>query len=184
MNDSSLRQKYLSLVARLYELAAEFTDSELKAIHENLVARDDRGIAKAIDALMMLHGVVETAKNVPSAERAGPRLPSLPPMSSSTRLVSSPPKTSRKDSLSGESLEKLLNDRDIFPRTQDVVKVVPGNLQLQSKEGRGRYIKRVIRHVASLDESSRNKFRKVLSDELAKRPHNFVSQWKNLIKEL
>lgn len=173
MNNSSLRQKYLSLVARLYELAAEFTDSELKAIHETLVAKDERGVAKAVDALMLLHGVSETVKNVPVSESAGSRAHSA-----------SSAKISRKDSLSSESLEKLLNDRDIFPRTQDVANVVPGNLQLQHKEGRDRYIKRVIRYVASLDDSSRNQFRKVLSDELAKRPHNFVSQWKNLIKEL
>jgi hypothetical protein len=176
MNNSSLRQKYLSLVARLYELAAEFTDSELKAIHETLVDKDERGIAKAVDALMLLHGVVATARNVPVSESAGARV-----FSSSS---SSSQKFSRSDSLSSEFLEKLLSDRDLFPNTQDVVKLVPGDLRLQHKESRGRYIKRVIRHVASLDESSRNRFRKILADELAKRPPNFVSQWKTLIKEL
>ncbi|MCA8237155.1 hypothetical protein [Burkholderia cenocepacia] len=169
MTNLSIRQKYLSLVARLYDLAADYTDAELRTMHENFVAKDDQGITAAINALMTLHGAglsESKAKKLKSE--------TSPPVA----------RADPSDILNEKSLESLLNDRDLFPTLDDIKKIVPGDFPLQHKEGRGRYIKRVIRYALSLDNVTKDGFRKALSSELAKRPDNFVSRWKNLIREL
>lgn len=169
MTNSTIRQKYLSLVARLYDLAADYTDSELRTMHENFVAKEDQGITTAINALMMLHGaVLSENKAKKSKSEASP----------------SNARTDPSDILNEKSLESLLNDRDLFPSLDDIAKIVPGDFPLQNKEGRGRYIKRIVRYTLSLDNVTKDRFRKALSSELAKRPDNFVSRWKNLIREL
>jgi len=173
MNNSSVRQKYLSLVARLYELAAEFTDSELRDIRENLLGRDERGVAKAVEGLMLLHGVSRIREN-----------DDVPPTAPTIVHRKSARKAGGGESIQDKSLEELLGDKDIFPTIHDLVRVVPGKLEPRLKENRSRYIKRVVHHVASLDEASRNRFRKVLADELSQKSPSFVSQWKSLIREL
>lgn len=172
MNNSSLRQKYLSLVARLYELAAEFSDSELRSIHDNFVKKDEHGIEKAISALISLHGGTPhgaAARNYKIAHE---------------HVIPTNSRAPHADILNEKSLGELLGDKDLFPNLNDIARIVPRGLPLQNKEGRGRYIGRVIRHITTLSESEREIFRTALSLELEKRPTNFVSRWKNLIREL
>jgi hypothetical protein len=175
MINSTPRQKYLYLVARLYELAAEFTDSDLTIISENFVGRDEPGISKAIDALMLLHGVQ-------ASQQAADQRRNRTGESRRTAVVSTPKPT--RDVLSDRALFDLFGDQTAFPRVQDIARVIPGRLHPQPKEGRSRFIRRAIKHIETLDAETTAEFRENLALELEKKPHNFISQWKNLIREL
>lgn len=175
MTNDSIRRKYLALVARFYELAADHADSELREMKERMVPRDAEGISKAIEALMLLHAIGNTSeskKNFHVTENVATKR---------YQLVS---RASRSDVLHGEYLELLLRDQALFSTVKDIAKVVPGNLQPQPKESRSRYVKRVVRYVDSLDETGKRQLKEALSDELTKKPGNFVSQWQSLIREL
>ncbi|MGD7297822.1 hypothetical protein ACQCQP_22965 [Ralstonia pseudosolanacearum] len=176
MNNATPRQKYLYLLARLYELAAEFTDSDLKVIKDTFVSRDEPGVSMAIEAFMLLHGVQATQQTTgrSTKKRADDAERNAPPASVEEQ----------EEAFSDRALFDLLGDESLFPRVQDIARMIPGDLPPQPKEGRSRYIRRAVRHVASLDASSIAKFRQNLTSELAKKPHNFISQWKNLIREL
>lgn len=173
MNKSTPRQKYLYLAARLYELAAEFTDADLRTIADSFVRKDEPGIAKAIEALMLLHGVAPES----------PQRVVHEPKSNSKTLYSWNKKISQEP-WSGQALEDLLRDETLFPRVYDIARLIPGELAPQQKEGRSRYIRRAVKYVANLDETQKIKFGENLALELKRKPHSFLSQWKNLIKEL
>ncbi|MBU9415982.1 hypothetical protein KTE23_05250 [Burkholderia multivorans] len=173
MNKSTLRQKYLYLAARLYELAAEFSDSELRAIRESFINDNEIGVAKAIDALMSLHGVATAATRAP--------MKVLSPSRKKTQLGNP---EAPEELWSGKALEDLFGNKTLFPKVQDIARIVPGDFAPQPKESRDRYIRRAIKYVAEMDESRKARFRDSLASELERKPHNFLSQWKTLIKEL
>jgi len=171
MSIFSLRQRYLSLVARLYELAAEYDHSELTSMHNEFAPKDEKGVTKALTALIELH-------------RAGEKTAITVPSTATYVRTKISPELDQGDTLGAASLEQLLSDRAIFRTVGDVAKAVPGNLQPYNKEARARFIKRVVQHIGTLSDRDKKQFRDFLASELDKQPHNFVSQWKKLIKEL
>jgi hypothetical protein len=175
MTNDSIRRKYLALVARFYELAADHADSELREMKERMVPKDAEGISKAIEALMLLHAIGNSDESKRNSHMAG---------YVTTKRYQLVSRASRSDVLHGDYLERLLSDQALFSTVKDIARVVPGNLQPQPKESRNRYVKRVVRYVDSLDEIGKRQLKDALSDELAKKPGNFVSQWQNLIREL
>lgn len=176
MRNSTPRQKHLYLVARLYELAAEFSDEELRAVSSALKSSDeDSAIRQAVDALVRLHGVVENdARRLAQAEELQENDVEFVQMQLPYR----------RGSLSARYLTELFENRDIFPRVQDIAELVPGSLDPAPKEGRHRYIRRVAKFVASLDETEKIAFKAALSKKLERQSGGFISQWKNLIREL
>ena len=171
MSKSTARQNYLYLVARLYELAAEFSDADLREVRETFVNKNELGVAKAIDALISLHGVAAAAR------------PSVVQTLARTKKSASVPRASQ-ESWSGKALEDLFDDQALFPRVHDIARLVPGSLVPLPKESRSRYIRRAAKYLASLDEKQKTRFRDNLASELEKKPNNFLSRWKNLIREL
>ena len=203
MRNSTPRQKHLYLVAKLYELAAEFSDEELRAIKLNLTrAGEDPGILRAVDALIRLHGAVEKTLPLdlpsPIIERKhyGASLRLTPETESFVRIeyprIDSPVELptsgqsigNSRDMLTARSLGELFENREIFPKVKDISDVVPGGFEPQHKESRSRYVKRVSKFVAGLDRIRKSAFKAALSKRLEKQSGGFISQWKNLIREL
>jgi hypothetical protein len=171
MRTTSTRQKQLYLVAKFYDLAAEFSLDELKIIRDDLSASNEQlAIRRAVDALIRLHGVGHESH--------------LQQMSSGSKNQEIDKKEQEKAaSVNVRYLEEIFNNKSIFPLLHDVAAVVPG-LSPVHKESRSRYIKRIIHHVSSMGISEKKKFMDGLAVVLNKQPSNFISQWKVLIKDL
>jgi hypothetical protein len=176
MTTGTPRQRYLYLVARLYDLAAEFTDSELDLMRKALRADDAKIGARAIDLLKGLHGAAsgrspESAPRTDSHEIDGPSL--LPEVASS-----------RKGVWNDRALASLLQDKTLFPSVRDISSFLPDPVSAKPKEARDRYVQRVMKYVMTLSEADKREFRDRLTTFISRKPTGFVSQWKNLIKAL
>ena len=154
------RQKSLYLVAKLYELAAEFTDDELRAIaDEHSRQPQSSAIKNAVDALTQLHAVAASdhEATVSSSERYEP-------------------------SAEASSLAELLSDRTVFATVGDIASTLA--IEARPKEARERYISRVSRIVGSMESRDRTIFLKRIADKMSSRPGSFISNWSKLIKEM
>ena len=170
MNGQNLRQRHLYLVAKLYELAAEFTDEELQRIlDERFKPSDETGLRNAIHALIELHAV-------PLQER----------LNAVTDTSIEKNKGQRTVGVSTfSSLQQIFGDRAAFPSLEDIAKVLPLVIEPRPKEARERYISRIIRKIESLPEGDQKFFQAMLSQQLNKKsPTTFISKWTKLIKEL
>lgn len=82
-------------------------------------------------------------------------------------------------------LRSVLQNESVFPKLQDVAIVMPQDLQPLPKEGRERYIRRVLRVVTTFDEDKKKRLLNSVNVALQhKASGSFLSDWKNLIKGL
>lgn len=157
------RQKSLYLIAKLYELAAEFTDAELREIAKNQSQQAQSiDIQNAIEALIQLHAAAENGET-PSFGREASSRDTMPTAEAS-------------------SLAELLDDRTAFPTVGDIAAILA--IDARPKEARGRYIARVSRIVGSMASRDRAMFLKRVAEKVNKRPDSFISNWSKLIKEM
>jgi len=164
------RQKSLYLAAKLYELAAEFTDEELKVmLQEQTRMAASVAVQAAIRALIELHREptpsVEEITNGVSAQDAKHDTHAL------------------QTSSEASSIAAMFDDRSAFPTVAAISEAV--QIECRPKESRERYMARVVRHIESMSASER----KVFFDGLATRLNNnqadnFISRWSRLIKEM
>lgn len=174
MNHTNLRQRRLSLVAKLYELAAEFSDSELELIFREEKSKKNPSLAlcSAITALIRLHEIPDPELKSNANE-------------TTTKFKFTPYKGEdfHQAQESGiNSLVVFLNDLSIFPSIQSLTEVLP--LPSQPKEARSRYIARAIRAIEAMPNDQRSKFLAGIYAKLKKAPDNFITKWSKLIKEL
>lgn len=163
MTNQTSRQRYLYLVAKLYELAAEYTNEELKLILAERVANSDHsGIRQAIDALMLMHSSPnDVARTESVSESKGHRLPDI------------------------SALGELFADRAAFPSVSDIANTIPLVFLPKNKESRERYISRLLKKIESLSEGEKNLFRSLLTSRLTeKNPPTFISKWTKVIGDL
>ena len=157
------RQKGLYLVAKLYELAAEFTDAELQQISADQVRQSKTSaIQHAIAALIQLH---------------------QEPEDGDAKLMASPESSKNEIARTAEasSLTELLNDRSSFPTVADIASALA--VSARPKESRDRYVGRVSRMVEAMDSRSRATFLKKIAERMNTQP-SFISDWSKLIKEM
>lgn len=167
MRNQTPRQMRLFLSAKLYELAAEFTDSELNSILQDYSSQlTTPGIREAIRALMLLHR--ESADTTGSKEGI-----------ETLQRVHAQADTPVQQA---SSLSMLLHDRAVFPNISEIADAV--DFPARPKEARDRYIARVTKHVESLTPLERTAFIDTLRSRLKRQPENFISKWSRLIKEL
>lgn len=175
----TLQQRYLAMMARLYELAGTFSEAELKRLSSSLSDSGDYNALRAVELLSRLHNNVESGvdRNEPASGfgRSGPvKLPPLP-----ARLEDD-------DSLpvgNSRSLERLLGDSALFHSVRDIADAFP-TVELRPKEGRERYIRRVAAAFDNMSPRQRSAALSRLSANLAHAPEGFVSRWKKLIKDM
>ncbi|MDL9997239.1 hypothetical protein QTI24_01410 [Variovorax sp. J22P240] len=160
------RQKGLYLVARLYELAAEFSDQELQEISNDQSRQPaSPAIKHAIDALIQLHREVESIEPPEAVKNS---------KSSSGKVISPTAEAS--------SLADLLGDRNSFPTVADIANAL--EIPARSKESRERYIARVSRLVGAMDSRGRKLLLRRVADGMDSKPGSFISSWSRLIKEM
>lgn len=179
MNNLSSRQKYLYLVAKLYELAAEFTDAELKTMREGLSSTEGRGIRTAISALMQLHALTSDRRSMAASDVEAYEVKRDEPQPSQ-----SPNASVRNRALFIRSLPEILGDKKIFPSISHIAAVVPGGITPRPKEGRERYIGRIIDLATMFSDKETEIFQRRLAEKLDTSPNTFIGQWKKLIKEM
>lgn len=172
MKNMTTRQRSLYLSAKLYELAAEFTDSELSEILSEQSTRSKPiAISQAIRALMQLHDeVMPPESKADSTDREV------------ARAVNAEEAADRTPSRQTSSLPTLLDDREAFPTVADIAKAL--RIDARPKEPRDRYVTRVTKLVENMSSRERSMFFNELAITLNKRPDNFISRWSKLIKEL
>lgn len=182
MNRSTPRQRHLSLVARLYELAAQFSDQELRDIRStHLRASDDAGLKAAVDALIQMHEGLDTRGEDPAALASKAESLVATPNAPLKRVRMS----ARRINGTVDVLRSVLQNESVFPKLQDVAIVMPQDLQPLPKEGRERYIRRVLRVVTTFDEDKKKRLLNSVNVALQhKASGSFLSDWKNLIKGL
>lgn len=165
------RQKSLYLAAKLYELAAEYTDSELQAmLREQSRQVVPSAVFAAIRALIQLH------KENQAGEHASVESSSI------ERSSETPESPTRTRSLQTASLSDLFEDRVAFPAVADIAEVL--QIEARPKEARDRYISRASRIVETMDSRAKAVFFNELSARLNTRPNSFISKWSKLIKEM
>lgn len=171
------RQRYLSLVSRLYDLASEFADDELRGMIREW-ASDRNGVRDAIEALVRLH----------SEFPASPKESTID--SHLANVVNDKDKKHVKDAdLSFQfaaSVDEVLSNKDLFPTLLDISELLPVEIKPKFKEARSRYITRVIRYLNSRPDRERNLFMKNIRMKLQTLGDDgsFISNWKNLIRDL
>lgn len=167
MKPTTMRQKYFSIVARLYEIAADYSEEEIREMLEVFGKDAGFGVRRALDGLAAIH----------SAE---------PPMSARDQLAFGVSDiVSKREARANTSLFSLLVDRELFPATADISDVLPKELAPQPKESRERYARRVVKHIHSLEASERiNVMGKVLNYIGSKKSPGFVETWKTLIRDM
>ena len=169
----SLRQRYLSLVARLYELAAEFDDAELKTIHQKFASGDSLAVQKAVNGLLLLHYASEHEKETSRTKADSTYRSATGAIADGKQPIP----------LGKTTLESLLKNREAFPTLADILKITSEELPHRPKEGRERYERRLARHVGMMPEAAKQRLGAKIAEELSKRPSSFVSRWKSLILE-
>lgn len=170
----TLKQRQLALAAKFYELASQHDIEELRDIRALLRSSNDpSGLRIGVDLLIRLHGAERELSReipmVPAASRVVPRF-----------MLN----REGHDVLKAEKLRPLLENPDLFPKVHDVAKIFPPEFRPRPKESRKRFTDRAIQFVGNMDRADSNRFRSLLLQELDKRPSSFISQWKNLIREL
>lgn len=180
MSSLSYRQKHLSLVARLYELAAQFSDEELREIRSTLTRpSDEAGLRAAIDALIQMHESLSIKAKSQVPITVSDLEKDLKAAAGAKRIVS------RRHSVSGAMLREILQNSEAFPKVQDVAALMPIDLQPLPKEGRDRYVRRILRIIDTLDENKKAHVRSAVELALKQKGSGtFISDWKSLIKGL
>lgn len=166
MNRMTARQRYLYLSAKLYELAAEFTDSELVAmLREQSKDRSATDATiQAVRALLELHRS-PSGENIPRIERdlIEQGSPSLP--------------TSQQ----GSSLLALFEDGVEFPTVARIAALV--GVPARTKEARNRYLARMVRRVDAMTKQERARFFGDMATRLNRQPESFIAKWSKVIKD-
>jgi hypothetical protein len=162
MNNVTARQRYLYLSAKLYALAAEFTDTELAAmLHAQ--SRDSQtagATIQVIRALIKLHRSSESysRSETQASEQDEPGPPSR----------------------QASSLLALFDDKSAFPSVANIASVV--DIPARSKEARDRYVARVTRQVDAMSKKEQAEFFDGLAARLQKQPESFISKWSKVIQ--
>jgi hypothetical protein len=173
MSSATARQRYLYLVARLYDLAAEFSDIELEKMEAAYRQGDSTAVLEAIALLKRFHGS-KGARGIFDERRA------IEATMRSERERAS----NRKEAWNDRALIALLEDKELFPNVSDIAAVFPDEFAVRPKEARDRYVRRVMRYVTSLSDAEKSEFQAKLKSLVSRTPGGFVSQWKNLIQAL
>lgn len=172
MKNVTTRQRSLFLAAKLYELAAEFTDAELQQMLRESPS-DGSGLAvqSAIKVLMDLHRLAETQSGQ-SATYSSAR---VPPGAQEVSIGNAP-------SRQASSLTALFSDKTAFPTVADIADVMRS--PVRPKESRERYVARMVKHVESLSSRDRADFFESIAMRLNKAPESFISKWSKVIGDL
>jgi hypothetical protein len=172
MSKSTLSQRSLYLVSRLYELAAEFNDIELQEIlHEKSFRSKMPAVKQAIQALRDMHDIAYASQ-----------IGAQPVEATTTILDFSDELHSQLQSKQASSLEALFEDRTVFPSVNDIAAAM--QIERKPKESRDRYLARCTKFVQAMTSHDRALFFEKLTKRLDKQPENFISKWSKLIKEL
>jgi hypothetical protein len=163
MNRMTARQRYLYLSGKLYELAAEFTDSELVAMlrEQSRDADATNATAHGIRALMELHRSPATARIEDDVGENGNQ--GQPPSQQASSLLA------------------LFEDRAAFPTVARMAAVV--GIPARTKEARDRYVARVVRQVDAMSKQERSSFFGTLAKHFNRQPESFISKWARVIKD-
>lgn len=166
MSNVNPRQRALLLIARLYELAADYSDEELLAILRDQSRKNNNSaVVKAIQALVGIHKETEESAQFSLHGR-------YQEMSDRLGLQSA----------EFSSLAKLLDDRSSFPTVGDIANAT--GIAARPKEARERYISRLVRKIEGMSASERmSVFERVAKGTKAK-SGSFIASWSKLIKEM
>jgi len=190
------RQRYLALVGRLYELAAGYTSAELRSMISTWAVKDQKGVQAALQALIELHDEVASPGARPeiraAAQPAVIRRDDLwitPARNAEVLLGLTPKKGQGKYpsvNLQPKTLQECLMDPLLFPRTSDIASVLPQHLSMRPKEGRERYVKRVVKEYQEMSPAAIGSISERVLRRVAKGKNDgsFLSDWEKLIKEL
>ncbi|WP_368865439.1 hypothetical protein [Stenotrophomonas maltophilia] len=179
---ATTRQRYLSLVSRLYDLASEFADEELKEMIREWAANDRHGVRDAIEALVRLHAdfppvaAKSESYSISHPRREGRAGPSL------VLSADGPVSTAR----SSASIEEILSDKLLFPKLMDIAALLPDEIDPPFKEARDRYVRRVVRSLENVSAVDKAQFLKRVRQRIETNGDDgsFISSWKNLIRDL
>jgi hypothetical protein len=166
------RQKSLYVVAKLYELAAEFTDSEFASmLAEQQHQATSPALIGALKSLRRLHNYPGREDQVEEGALEALQRPLLEP-SESVGTAYTP---------ESASLSAMFQDRVAFPTVAEIADVL--RIPVRPKEARDRYLARVMKQIDSMPSDSRGEFFRELSSRLNTRPNSFISKWSKLIRE-
>lgn len=173
MTDRSSRQIYLQLTACLYELAAKFSRSELRAARNVAAAENNTMTLAAIQTLLALHS---------------DELRSEPQLVSDQKIKQSPDPMRNSESAErrrDRMLKEMLMSRELFLTPADIASGIPISMPLKPKESREKYVNRVVSRFRELDVAKRQLFMDSLQSAMSKTGSgSFVSRWSRLIKDL
>jgi hypothetical protein len=175
MNSSTARQRYLYLVARLYDLAAEFSEAELTNMQAAYLPDDSNAVLESIRLLKRFHGI-KPERLMPDAENRHAREKSPRPQRQD--------EPSNREAWNDRALVALFEDKALFPSVGDIASVLPASLAAKPKEARDRYVRRVMKYVTSLSNAEKVDFQAKLRSFISRKPAGFVSRWKTLIQDL
>lgn len=190
MTASNLRQKYLNLIARLYDIASEFTDEELRAIRETLADSGHLKVGAAVDLLLEMHGESFSVGKVGQVQLKQGLEPTLTSqVHDRAKSFSGASFQDIKRAVTGDikarsSILSLFSDKELFPTVSDISKLLPGDLAPLPKEGRDRYVRRVTNGIQKFNNQETDIFRGRLRKYLDRRQSGFVSNWKSAIRDL
>ena len=168
MKNLTPSHRYLYLSAKLYELAAEFSESELQTVLHEL-GRDGgmpSAAQQAVAGLIRLH----QSPSVKSSPSPSPRV---------TKRAQAP--LNFASGGHAPALLSLFADRSAFPRVANIAAVV--GVPTREKEARDRYLARVARQVDAMDELDQKEFYISLNTRLQKQPESFIARWSKVIKD-
>lgn len=202
MNYPTPRQRGLLLIAKLYELAADFSDEELDAIYKDQVKRSQNsGVLAAIKSLSDINA--ENHQPASTVNRVRVNLDYGSSGLKSTKLSSldngdseniRPIPTHNRGRVNLEhgfggsktaelsSLAELLADRRSFPSVADISRLV--GIEARAKESRDRYILRVLKKIQGLPAGDRAELFNKIAREMKSKSGSFISNWSKLIKEM
>lgn len=167
MKSITMRQKYFALVARLYEIAADYSEAEIREMREVFGKDAGLGVRRALDGLAAMH---TSESHISGSDQLAFGVSDI---------------VAKRESRENASLFSLLVDRELFPTTADVSNVLPKELAPLPKESRERYARRVVKHMHSLGSAERiSAMDKVFHHISRMKSPNFVETWKNLIRDM
>ncbi|MBO1111550.1 hypothetical protein [Bordetella petrii] len=175
MRNGTPRQNYLYLLARLSELASEFSQDQLESA---LKLRNDgkSAVGRAIRALVDLHDELPQ-------QTGHVHVPTPPSAHGQQGEGSHAGLVATQSSPNGSAMQRLLLDESLFPKLSDIATLAPPDIQPRDKESRVRFAKRLASYYDGSDPETKTEFRERLR-RTAKNSGGFVGRWSTAIKDL
>lgn len=164
MDKNEIRQQYLKLIAKLYDLASQFDPDALHELREMAEDNKNRAVGRVISGLLMLLSEHEVPKGQRERDK---ELALIEPATSEVGLYS------------------FFCSREVFKTSSDIISVLPFKFPMRAKEPRERFVRRLVGRINEMSAEDQRTLMADIQKSLSKRMGgNFVSSWSKLIRGL